>query len=607
MDRSIHVFSWLNSVLLLLLTQALLAAPVGPMNYQGRLLDDQGVPVTGNYDFVVRIYDDESAGTLQYRETHTDVNVNDGVYAFKVGTQTPDVGTWDLDLWQNNLNNLYLELQVGTGPGEILSPRHELTSAPHAFTATLALSADTLGAKTAAQYDNILEGICISSKGKWLALLEKCLGIGATVTLSAWDLMDDGADSTDYSNLDLTDANLDGTWFNCATGAAGCPPEPIDFSGTLFKNTTIHMRRLGGIDGSVNDFTGAVFDGAILTNGISNPPYINLTNATIKNMDLSNLDLSNAILDGLSAAELSGCPAALPALWACLEQFPSSGRYYLIGPGANLSAGSAITSERFGVSYLNLHQAALSQYNPGGAVTGINFEGTYITQDFPASLTLDNANFSYATMNGITFANDFTGGQAFINATLKNVEFQATVSVVDGLSFKNSTLDDVRFSFTIDRDPLDGHALNFINAKLTNIRVTQNYSLTAGSTCNFSNAVITNLADNKSTANGGLMTCGSGFFTETFFYGFLFAKGAGGVDFTGARFWGGHLKGDFTSTTLDTTSFIGVNLLGADFTSATGSNSTKAGVVWYGAICPDGYQIATLTENCVSHSWPAPN
>ena len=55
------------------------ATPVGPMNYQGRLLDNQGIPVTGNYTFTVRIYNDPVSGTLKYSEVHNNVAVNDGV------------------------------------------------------------------------------------------------------------------------------------------------------------------------------------------------------------------------------------------------------------------------------------------------------------------------------------------------------------------------------------------------------------------------------------------------------------------------------------------------------------------------------------------------
>ena len=177
------------------------ATPVGPMNYQGRLLDNQGIPVTGSYNFVIKIYHDPTSGTLKYQESINSVAVDDGVYSFRIGLgpKTGGDSLWDIDLWQLNLNDLFLEVVVN---GETLSPRHELASAPHAFTATLALSAGALGNKTAAEFDNILEGVCVSGQGKWLDKINKCLGVGATVTNETLATMMETPD-TNFQNLKL--------------------------------------------------------------------------------------------------------------------------------------------------------------------------------------------------------------------------------------------------------------------------------------------------------------------------------------------------------------------------------------------------------------------
>ena len=67
-----------------LLSVTTLATPIGPMNYQGRLLNDNGIPVTGVYSINVRIFDASVGGVQLYYEEHSSVFVNDGVYSFRV-------------------------------------------------------------------------------------------------------------------------------------------------------------------------------------------------------------------------------------------------------------------------------------------------------------------------------------------------------------------------------------------------------------------------------------------------------------------------------------------------------------------------------------------
>ena len=99
------------------------------------------------------IFDAVSAGTELYYEEHSGISVDDGVYTFRIGAGTNPLGNWDVNLWQAGMDaqgnlNRWLEIEVN---GETLAPRTGLNSAPHAFTSTLALSSEKLGAKTAAE------------------------------------------------------------------------------------------------------------------------------------------------------------------------------------------------------------------------------------------------------------------------------------------------------------------------------------------------------------------------------------------------------------------------------------------------------------------------
>ncbi len=440
--NTIRLFSL---VILSMLAANTLATPVGPMNYQGRLLDNSGVPVTGSYNFTARIYDDPSAGVLKYEELHSAVSVNDGVYSFKIGTFAP-TGTgagdsqWDINLWQANLNDLYLEIVVD---GETLSPRFELTSSPHAYTSTFALSADALGNKTAAEYDNILEGVCSASKGKWLDNIERCLGVGATVTSENAATM---ASDLDYTDLDLTEADVTNTQFVNA-----------DFSNTLFHKTILTIDNFYGAN-----MTGARLDNVTSTNTMS-AISIDFSNATITNMDLTGWNFSNATLTGLSAANLTGCPGSegvlgsnLPANWMCKEMINGSGRYILLGPGANLSATSEAALAKHGYRLLDLERDTLQNIDINGAsLEGIDLSGMEIKM-----VDLSNANMDYTTIDaGIIEQTNLTG-TSFRYSRLTNTTLeQATVT---DNNFENAVLDTVVFFDNTDN-------MNFNRSRLTRV------------------------------------------------------------------------------------------------------------------------------------------
>ena len=77
-----------------LLTALPLTAQVPSLiNYQGRLTDAQGQPVTGNRTMAVRIYDAASGGNMTYEESIGTVAVGNGTYSFQFGASGNGVVT----------------------------------------------------------------------------------------------------------------------------------------------------------------------------------------------------------------------------------------------------------------------------------------------------------------------------------------------------------------------------------------------------------------------------------------------------------------------------------------------------------------------------------
>ncbi len=123
------------------------------INYQGHLYDSSSVPLTGSYDFVFRIYDDESGGVQLWSESQTDLVVDQGVFRAILGAVTPLDIAFDGQLW--------LEILI---EGETMSPRQPLASIGQAFQAE-----DVLGQDIHPQSISIHGvGPVVDSSGHWV-------------------------------------------------------------------------------------------------------------------------------------------------------------------------------------------------------------------------------------------------------------------------------------------------------------------------------------------------------------------------------------------------------------------------------------------------------
>ncbi|MFN2290686.1 MAG: hypothetical protein ACK2UC_05810 [Anaerolineae bacterium] len=97
------------------------AADVAPtINYQGRLTDPSGLPMHGTFPMQFEVYDDATAGMIQWDSGIVNVDVASGL--FNVGL--------DVDARDFNGQALWLQISVD---GESLSPRQALLPVPYAL------------------------------------------------------------------------------------------------------------------------------------------------------------------------------------------------------------------------------------------------------------------------------------------------------------------------------------------------------------------------------------------------------------------------------------------------------------------------------------------
>jgi hypothetical protein len=128
-------------LLMILVTISVWAAVPDRINYQGKLTDPDGNPMSGAQLIRVFIYEQAVGGTELWFEEHSATLTEDGVYNLQLGSQAS---------FPSNLfvayPALYLEVRIwhsGTG-WEILEPRQELLCAAFSMTAASAEDADTL-------------------------------------------------------------------------------------------------------------------------------------------------------------------------------------------------------------------------------------------------------------------------------------------------------------------------------------------------------------------------------------------------------------------------------------------------------------------------------
>jgi len=94
------------------------------INYQGRLLDAGGNPLTTNVTVAVALYTNDTAGATVYGEAVGVVSVVNGLYSFHFGNHASAMKAALLN------DECWLEVSIDGAP---LSPRHRLMAVPYAI------------------------------------------------------------------------------------------------------------------------------------------------------------------------------------------------------------------------------------------------------------------------------------------------------------------------------------------------------------------------------------------------------------------------------------------------------------------------------------------
>jgi hypothetical protein len=116
------------------------------INYQGRLTDAAGNPLTGSYNMTFRLY---TGGAVCWTEAQT-VNVTYGVLNVLLGNVTP--------IPPNCFTSPNLELGVRVGSDSEMTPRRRVVSAGYAYKAEEAVDADTLDGSHASAFASTSHG-----------------------------------------------------------------------------------------------------------------------------------------------------------------------------------------------------------------------------------------------------------------------------------------------------------------------------------------------------------------------------------------------------------------------------------------------------------------
>lgn len=132
-------------------------------------LADNGTPVSGSHDFVLKLFDAPTGGTAAWTETRNGVTVpTDGVLYLDLGAVTP------LDPTVLDGGTKYLELTID---GVTSTPRVAIESAPYAIRAnacTKAADADLLGGKMASFFQPAVVNSC--TVGQYITAIDPTTG-----------------------------------------------------------------------------------------------------------------------------------------------------------------------------------------------------------------------------------------------------------------------------------------------------------------------------------------------------------------------------------------------------------------------------------------------
>ena len=263
------------SFLSLLLSVPAQAVPL-QLNQQGRLLDDNGEGLSGSNQMIFKIYDSEEEGDILWSDTLTS-EFRNGYYSVLLGT---DDENNPLDSTVLEQYPLYLELTLN---GEVLSPRHALSSVPYAQIAGVAESVD--GGAVNASEVNINGVPVIDGNGDWVGTAPDVDFMGLSNRPPG---LDDGDDDTQLDQQGVVNY-VNGSQVNL--GAAS----QVDGSDIVTADSFAGYLPADVADGDADTLAGiSCATGEILSwDGSSS--WVCTSDATLEWADIENMLVNNAV------------------------------------------------------------------------------------------------------------------------------------------------------------------------------------------------------------------------------------------------------------------------------------------------------------------------
>lgn len=136
--RKIMAITFIIFLTGLFITQISSAAIPQLIRYQGKLNDDQGIPLEGDYSLTFRIYDQDTGGVSLWTELQPAVQITQGVFNCLLGQVTELDLPFDTDYW--------LSIQVNDDAE--MAPRQRITSVSYAFRAKVADTVETISTQS---------------------------------------------------------------------------------------------------------------------------------------------------------------------------------------------------------------------------------------------------------------------------------------------------------------------------------------------------------------------------------------------------------------------------------------------------------------------------
>lgn len=489
----------------------LAATPPRVLSFQGRLADENGIPVTTNKTIVFKIYDAETLGTLLWTSKNWSVTPDsNGIFSVCLGGQ--DTGDDCLlngiadtvigdAIFRDNAAT-YLDITVA---GQTLTPRQRIASSPYALNSDNLDGIDSTAFLRSDTSDNFTSGTLTTNATTTFDVNGNIALGGATFSedfnLDNVLLTDIGAAGTDFTTgggltlaLDLTvtgndinfgngeilDNNTNST-FTFSTNAAGTPDKIA-----LLPNTA----------------GGATFTATISTADLT------VGNQTFNLPDLAAATSATVCVSGQTCAS-SGTVGYWSRSGTTLspstsgDAITTSGNISTSGSGTITSAGLLTGSNGF-----TLTTGALNLTATSGSIAATGFGTTSITSTTTSGsiFALTNTSLTAASANlaNLTFKNNNTGAGVNVNGLSISDQAPATPS-----SGTNTTkLINATLTSTSGTGIDVSSTASLTTAKLFNVDHTATYSSTVTNSGNLlnlnraltSSAVITR--DNDFEAQG---------------------------------------------------------------------------------------------------------